>query len=397
VTKDTEELGRGKAGPMARLIARFRGRSDSEHEQALIRVGFPLLFLAYLGLIRPEPGEARFLWDLGLALSLGFVAFAVGILASIAVHPAPSPTRRMVGTLVDLGALSAGLSLIGELAAPWWWVYLWVTFGNAFRYGERYLYFSAVLSLVGFGTASLINPFWGAHLGLTLGLLAALIILPVYAAVLLRRLNAATSRAEEANRAKSDFLARMSHEIRTPLNGIIGLSELLGSCKLGAEEREYANAIHSSGHALLNLVEDVLDISKIEAGKVNIERAEFDLHALIGGTVRMFGPQAEAKSLRLASHIALNTPYRLSGDSLHLRQVLINLLGNAIKFTEQGSVELRCNPVRLQADRVLLRFQIIDTGIGIPPEVQPRVFEKFAQADESTTRRFGGTGLGTSI
>ena len=222
-------------------------------------------------------------------------------------------------------------------------------------------------------------------------------ILPGYAAFLLRRLHAETERAEAANRAKSDFLANMSHEIRTPLNGIIGLSDLLGTCQLGPQEREYAEAIHSSGRSLLELIEGVLDISRIEAGKLSTQQVPFDLHALLGTVLRMFAPQAEERGLRLSSQIAPETPYALIGDPGHVRQVLINLVGNAIKFTEAGSVDLRCHPLRDASGRVLIRFQVLDTGIGIPLEAQAQVFEKFTQADQSVTRRFGGSGLGTTI
>ncbi len=379
------------------LIARLGRRSDSELEQALIRVVFPLLFLVYLSFLPPPPPEARNLWDLGYWLAAGFLAFSLAIVAAITVWPQASTTRRLLGAIGDIGVLSVGLGTVGELAAPWWWVYLWVTFGNGFRYGERFLYASTVLSLLGFGTVVLINPFWVSHLGLTAGLLISLVVLPGYAAVLLRRLNAETERAEAANRAKSNFLANMSHEIRTPLNGIIGLSDLLSTSPFGPQEREYVDAIQSSGRSLLALVEGVLDISRIEAGKVSSQQVPFDLHALAGTIIQMFGAQADAKGLRLLIQIAPETPYALMGDPGHLRQILINLIGNAVKFTAAGSVELRCHPLRDNAGRVLIRFQVLDTGIGIPVEAQANVFDKFTQADESVTRRFGGSGLGTTI
>ena len=379
------------------LVKGMLHRPGNELEQGLIRVVITLALLLYLALNPPRTGAEQALWDLGLDLVLGFLVFAVCLVVAILLRPQPSNARRLIGAVGDIGVFSTGLAGIGELAAPWWWIYLWVTFGNGFRYGEHFLYASAALSLLGFGTVVSINPFWVTHFGLTAGLLTSLVVLPGYAAVLLRRLNAETERAEAANRAKSNFLANMSHEIRTPLNGIIGLSDLLSTSQFGPQEREYVDAIQSSGRSLLELIEGVLDISRIEAGKVSTQQVPFDLHALTGTIVQMFSAQAEARGLRLLSQVAPETPYALLGDPGHLRQVLINLIGNAVKFTEAGSVELRCHPLRDNAGRVLIRFQVMDTGIGIPIEAQANVFDKFTQADQSVTRRFGGSGLGTTI
>ncbi|MBS1212553.1 MAG: histidine kinase, partial [Proteobacteria bacterium] len=379
------------------LLARLRDRSDSELEQAVIRVGFSVLLLAYLALAPIETVGTSTPRQHGLFLIGTFLVFSLSLVGAIATRPKPSAGRRLTGVVGDVAVVSIAMATIGEFAAPWWWIYLWVTFGNGFRFGLPYLYVSAVLSCLGFGIVTLVNPFWANHVGLTLGLLFSLIILPGYAAVLLRRLNAETQRAEAASRAKGEFLANMSHEIRTPLNGIIGLSDLLSSCHLGPREREYADAIHSSGRSLLELIEGVLDLSKIESGKLTILQAPFDLHALLGTVMQMFGPQAEAKGLRLLSQISPETPYALVGDPGHLRQILINLVGNAVKFTEAGSVSLRCHPLRDTSGRVLIRFQVVDTGIGIPLEAQSRIFDKFTQADQGPTRRYGGTGLGTTI
>ncbi len=376
---------------------RLSRRPDAELEQAFVRIVISILIMVYLFFISPETDAGQVNRNFGLWLLGWFLLFSCLVMSAALFEVGPSHRRRVLGILGDVTMCSITLSIIGELILPWFWVPLWVTVGNGFRYGERYLRLSAVLSFLGFGCAVLYNPYWYEHFGLTTGILLLNIVLPAYVAVLLRRLYSATKKAEEASRAKSDFVARMSHEIRTPLNGIIGLSELLKSSQLEREEREYVDAIHSSGQILLNLLEDILDISKIEAGKMTIERVPFDLYELLGTTVRMFSPMAEKKGFVFQSHVGKDVPADLIGDPLHLRQVLINLVGNAIKFTETGSVDLRCHVLRREHAEVLLRFQVIDTGIGIPDAAKARIFDKFSQADESTTRRFGGSGLGTTI
>ncbi|MCB1760148.1 MAG: response regulator [Gammaproteobacteria bacterium] len=375
----------------------FRENPNTEVEQAVVRVVMIALILLYLSLVAHDIESEAWLVESGILLFTVHMGFGIAVLLSFLVWPGRSTHRITLGIIADIGSFSVAMMTTGEIGAPWWAGCLWITFGNGFRYGERYLYLSAAMSVAGFSGALMLNDFWKANTSIGIGLLVAMIVLPGYIAVLIRRLQAERERAEIANQAKSEFLARMSHEIRTPLNGIIGTGDLLRACKMEPEAKEYAEIIRASGHTLLKLVEDILDISKIEAGKLELEKTSFDLHRLIAATLRMLTVSAEAKQLQLISHIGLETPYRLIGDPHHLRQVLLNLLGNAIKFTERGSVELRCHPVRTDGAHSLIRFEVIDTGIGIDETAQRRIFENFAQADESTTRRFGGTGLGTSI
>jgi PAS domain S-box-containing protein len=204
--------------------------------------------------------------------------------------------------------------------------------------------------------------------------------------------------AQAANRAKSAFLANMSHEIRTPLNGMIGLTRLALESAAGERQRaQYLHQIHDSALGLLAIISDILDLSKIEAGKLLLEQAEFDLHELATSVQASFAPQASTRGLRLALAIAPGVPRRVRGDAVRLRQILANFTSNAIKFTAQGHVHLEIAP-RVTADGSRrMRFGVIDTGPGIPPDAQARLFQPFSQADESTTRRFGGTGLGLSI
>jgi two-component system sensor histidine kinase RpfC len=372
-------------------------RPDSEHEQAVIRFVLASIATIYLAWSVYRDGsldmlENRLLWMCGL-----YVLFSVCLFVMITIAPKVSPVRRGLGIFGDLSTTSIGIAAAGGAGAPLYIVLLWVIFGNGFRYGRAYLFAASAFGTLTFGAAIHFNPYWQGKLPLGIGLTVGLVVLPLYVSSLLKKLTIAGRRAEEANRAKNRFLANMSHEMRTPLNGIIGMLDLLKETPLSTEQEELTKTIDDSAHTLLFLMQDVLDLSKIEAGKVSVEVKDFDLYALVKHTVAILEPQARFKGLSTSLRVPSNVPFLLRGDPLLLRQVLLNLLGNAMKFTEKGEVGVRVTLDSETPRLATLRFEVADTGIGISTDAQRRIFDRFTQADESITRRFGGTGLGTTI
>lgn len=378
------------------LKTRLSGRPDSEHAQDLVRIVITALFITYLGWRYLFLDSDDMLLQTWLIL-VGELTVAVGLLVAIVMQPGSSAVRRWIGMLTDYTAMGWIMCIQGEPASPLYAVYLWVTIGNGMRYGHRYLRVATALATASFLAVVLISPYWSSNPYLSWGLLLGLAAVPLYFDSLLQALTRAVDDARRANEAKSRFLANMSHEFRTPLNGLAGMSEVLAATRLDTEQRECVNTIQASTRSLMALVEDVLDISAIEAGKLKLDITEFALRDVIANIGLILQPQARAKNLLYQSDVEKDVPDNVMGDAGHLRQVLLNLIGNAVKFTDQGSVRLEVVKVASTAEQVRLRFTVSDTGIGIPDSMRQRLFEAFEQADVGLARRYGGTGLGTTI
>ena len=384
----------GQPSLYRRTAARLRACPEAEHEIASNRLVISLLILAYLGFARrlDVAGTAQPLVVAGIYFSASVV-----FLAHLLVRPTRLVGRRVAAMAMDIGALSYGMHVGGHVTSLLYPIYLWITFGHGFRFGVPYLVAASGLSVAGFAAVIASTPYWVPHLDLSFGLLAGLVVLPLYAATLIRKLSAAKRQAEEASKAKSMILASVSHELRTPLNAVIGMSDLLRDTKLDHEQRDMTRTIRSSARSLLALIDDILDLSRAEAGMTRTESVDFELTTLLGTVRATVAAQARAKGLRIAFHVTAHTPPRLHGDVHHLQEILVNLVGNAVKFTSHGMVVVGVDAASRPDGGAALRIEVSDTGIGIAPDARGRIFESFAQADETIINRFGGTGLGLAI
>jgi two-component system sensor histidine kinase RpfC len=368
-----------------------------EFGQALLRVFISGLVLAYVvwyvgraGAITDDKVEA-------LLAAAAFFAFAGAITVRILQAPGISKSRRVLGIVVDNVVASYGLFVLGEGGAVILGTYLLVTVGNGLRYGRYYLNISHFLSVTGFSFVMLVSPYWSQHNAIGLGFLLTLVFIPLYVGHLAKGIEVARQRADKANEAKGRFVANVSHEMRTPLNGVIAMADVLRETSLNESQREIVDTLGSSANLLLTQIEDVLDMAKIEAGRVQLEQRPFDLSRLITNTIKVVLPQARYKDLTVNTSISADAARWFSGDAHHVRQVLLNLLANAVKFTERGEILLGVSLTKLSESSATIRFEVKDTGIGISPEKQAVIFEPFTQADNSITRIYGGTGLGTTI
>jgi two-component system sensor histidine kinase RpfC len=255
----------------------------------------------------------------------------------------------------------------------------------------------AGMSLCGFIIMCLFTPYWQEEYLLTVMGVMLLSIVPMYVAIMLKRLQEAKDSAIQASKEKTRFLANVSHEIRTPLNAVVGFSQMLDREMDDVSRAQMTRNIRDASASLKTLVEGVLDLSRIESGHVRIEEETFNLYGLIRSVEGMFSMHAEQGGVRYITDMDITLPPRVRGDVDHLRQILVNLVGNAVKFTSVGEIKVKISNFQSEDGNRQILFEVIDTGVGIPSAMQPRIFERFRQADDSVQRRYGGTGLGTSI
>jgi len=317
----------------------------------------------------------------------------------IAKLPAGNPwriTQRIASIVLDNLAISWILYFGDQTLAGVFTLYLWVTIGYGVRYGAPYLYGSLAASELGFALVTYSSEFWGGFPALGLGLAVGLLVVPLYAGYLINLLYNALARAEAAARAKTDFVAKMSHELRTPLHGVIALTDLLSGDITESQRLEMTRLITTSSNTLLDLINRILDSAKYESGLFALHIEEMDLHQVLAETIDLLVPQSTAKGIGLSLHIDPRLEPHLLGSPRQIQEVITNLAGNAIKFTDRGGVKLAVTQATKHRKGTLV-IRIVDTGPGMDQDYLIRVFDPFSQADDSVTRMHGGSGLGTTI
>ncbi len=384
-----------RIGFFARMRQHMAQRPDSEHETALNRFGLCACALLYLvGASLFGNSEAhRTLTVLAINFAI-YNIFAVVIFCSILHDLNVSPFRRFVSICADAGCVCYLIHMGDNGTALFYPLLLWIIFGNGFRFGNVYLAIAAAVSAVAFSAVVITTPFWRDNISLALGLIIGQIVLPAYVSVLIRKLSEAKRQAEEANRIKSQFLASVTHELRTPLNAIIGFSDLLSDMAKDEEQMDMSRTIGMAGRSLLGLINSILDFSQREAKKAPVRIENIDLFALLANTRDMLAIQAHTRGLWLTLHVTPRTPQFVLGELRCFEETLVNLTGNALKFTSEGYVGVFVDAIETSAEKVKFRIEVTDTGIGIAPAAQKRIFESFTQADETIIDRFGGSGLG---
>ncbi len=326
-----------------------------------------------------------------------FLLYTLSVLISVLQYP-HSRIRPYITIPLDITAISAAMIVTdGGPFSPYFLFYPWIYIGYGVRYGRWELFSATAASVIAFLLILFYTDTWYSHYIDAIAYIIFLMALPFYLNVMIVRIKSARQEADDANRAKSEFLATMSHEIRTPMSGIIGMTELMEKTELSSRQKQYVSNLKEASTTLYSIINDVLDLSKIEAGKYNFERVRFNLETLCMGVTSIFSSTAAEKGIILQCLIDPNLPRYLIGDPNRLRQILLNLISNAIKYTEEGSVTIRVSPRNQFDDIYLVYFEVSDTGIGIDQDKLVHIFEPFYQCHDHHQAQKSGTGLGTTI
>ena len=377
----------------------FRAASKSpEFTSAMIRYGFWVASSMFIGLAMwsryYEPQ-----WNYFIPFSVSFLLYTTVVFISILYRPR-FWLRPYITILFDVAAISIAMLFTDDGPfSPFFLFYAWYFVSYALRFGRGPLLAATLSSLVAFGIVLTLTDTWYSHFYDVIAYYVFLIVMPLYTDAMLRRLKSARDDANRANKAKSEFLAAMSHEVRTPMSGIVGVSSLLDKTQLNEEQREYVSALQESATALNALIDDVLDLSKIEAGKYQLEEEPVNLPKTLFGVAQMYTANANAKGLELFFDYDTALPDYIFGDGKRLRQIVLNLISNAVKFTMRGEVCLRVMvaPQQTQSQVMRVRIEVQDTGPGLNKEQKRQIFEPFYQVGGVHNQHQAGTGLGTSI
>ncbi len=374
-------------------------KRSPEFAASMIRLSLWLLLTILVGMaiqVRYYP----ITWESYIFLSAIFAIYTIITLISILIKPRVL-WRSYLTIPCDIAGISYTILLVEDGPfSPFFLLYMWNYVSYSMRFDRGHLFTATVCSLIGFSVILTVTNTWYAHVYDVIAYMTFLIVVPAYLDVILRQLNKSRDETNRANRAKSEFLAAMSHEIRTPMSGIVGVTSLLANTPLSTEQREYLDALQESSSALHALIDDVLDLSKIEAGKYILAEYKFNLPQVIYGVAQMFAASANNKGVELFLYCAPDLPVYVYADGKRLRQILLNLVSNAVKFTTYGEIFIHVDKAEKQsaADHINLRFEVRDTGPGIDPALQKRIFEPFYQiVDLQQRQQHGGTGLGTTI
>ena len=383
---------------LQQLRQQLRNRPDTEHEMTPNRMVFAGSVIGYLLVATWLGNEEAHAMLLGTYQAfIVYFTVALAIFAHIVWKPGVSFGRRLIAMVSDFSMISFAAAVGGISTGFFYPFFLWTIFGNGFRFGIRSLHAAMLVGNIGFLAVIAATGVWRDHLGMSIALSLTLLMLPLYAGKLIKKISEAREQAEQANRAKGAFLASISHELRTPLNAVIGLGDILRTQIRDPEQRHMVRTIVDAGRTLLNLINSILDFSRIESGKMPSNVVDVDFYGELRRIETMLAVQADSKSIAFNLQVSARTPRHIRVDFGHVEQVLVNLSANAVKFTANGHVVISVDAVRQEEDQVRLRFEVADTGIGIAPEAQTRIFEAFSQADATILDRFGGTGLGLAI